>query len=229
MRIKNFKTFESSSKNWGDMAKNLLSGYSNILKQSNDLQSQIEQVKVLIIDLSDISDQTILEEQMFVKVSDKVKTSIEKVTDSWSNKQWDQITTDKDVFHTVKKLGLSNHYFERDAYIKYLQINSFMKLAQNFNKMWFGIDIIFRNCQGGHSLDFGKFSDDDRIKRNEILEIFNEIKLGLQSRGWSINMRGWGDDYIFDAVGGFSFDIIKEVDPTEANVWYKNNFQDEKG
>ena len=57
----------------------------------------------------------------------------------------------------------------------------------------------------------------------EIKEEFKELKTNLESRGWQI-VDNFGEPFIIDSFGSFSFDVRIKVDYNNLNEWVLENY-----
>lgn len=195
-----YKIFEAID--WGNLFNILIDGYWSKLVEENDLLSLIDDVEDVVITLSDISQKTVFYKSIFVTYQKNPKGKRRLSTpDTWSRRGLKQITTDGEKYHIVKELSLMK-LDHSGVYSKFTETKSFLSKATESEVGWFGIDLTFYKIRGGES---------------QIAKEFELIKDNFKSRGWSFNAKGYLDEYVYDTVGSFGFDIIRPISLKSAN------------
>lgn len=179
------------------MVNDLTFGYYNQVVQENGLSDMIEEVKDVVLPISDLSEGT----ELFYDIYFDSK--------GFPARQTTYIT----LPDGTNKLVTNLHITEFVTYSQWKEVSSKLGKIVGHTSAWFGITLIFK--QGRHYYSSGT----NKVKKIQTKKEFRDIKLGLQSRGWTINQHGLGDDSLFTAAGEFSFSILIPISIVQSNNW----------
>ena len=187
---------ESRRTNWGKMYSDLVIGVSEQIKLENGLDETLEDFKELISYLSDYGSRT--EIHNYLVIDSKIGRSNQPRKASGLKK-----LRIEEIDHT----GVYNHWIEAST-----SINKLLKFKQD---LYWGLEIIIKgSCSSGET----RMYDNKEIK-----EEFKELKTNLESRGWQI-VDNFGEPFIIDSFGSFSFDVRIKVDYNNLNEWVLENY-----
>lgn len=199
-----YNIFEST--HWGNLVNIMTQGYYSKVCEENDIDELIQDVKDVVLPLTDISAETEFDTSVYIKIKNNPSGAKSKtIPSSWVMSNISQITTDGLKFHTVKEFRIIN-YESSGVYSRFTEVRSLLNKATQNDIGWFGIDIIFKNALSN-----------DESNKIQIINEYEEIKKNLLSRGWWINSRDWPEEYVFDMSNSFAFDIIIPISLKLAN------------
>lgn len=199
-----YNIFEST--HWGNLVNIMTQGYYSKVCEENDIDELIQDVKDVVLPLTDISTETDFDTSVYIKIKNNPSGAKSKtIPSSWVMSNISQITTDGLKFHTVKEFRIIN-YESSGVYSRFTEVRSLLNRATQNDIGWFGIDIIFKNALSN-----------DESNKIQIINEYEEIKQNLLSRGWWINSRDWPEEYVFDTSNSFAFDIIRPISLKLAN------------
>ena len=190
---------ESRRTNWGKMYSDLVIGVSEQIKLENDLDETLEDFKELIAYLSDYGSRTEMHNNLVI--DSKIGRSNQPRKASGLKK-----LSIEEIEHTE----VYNHWIEAST-----SINKLIKFKQD---LYWEIEVIIKeSCKIG--------SHPGARVNKEIKKEFEALKLNLESRGWKIvDQQNFGEQFIIDSFGSFSFDVRIKVDYNNLNEWVLENY-----
>jgi len=104
--------------------------------------------------------------------------------------------------------GVYNHWVEAST-----SINKLLKFKQD---LYWGLEVIIKESCSSEGFQYS-------ASNKEIKEEFKLLKPNLESRGWQI-VDNFGELFIIDSFGSFSFDVRIKVDYNNLNEWILENY-----
>ena len=182
------------TKNWGKIYSDLVIGVAEQIKLENGLDETLEDFKDLITDLSDFGSKTEMNNNLVI--DSKIGRPNQPRVSSGLKKLWI-----KEIDHT----GVYNYWIEAST-----SINKLLKYKLD---LYWEINVLIKeSCKIG------------RVNK-EIKKEFKALKPNLESRGWKIvDQQNFGEQFIIDSFGSFSFDVRIKVDYNNLNEWVLENY-----
>ena len=196
---------ESRRTNWGKMYSDLVIGVAEQIKLENGLDETLEDFKDLITDLSDYGSRT--EIHNYLVIDSKIGRPLSEFGYQLGLAPRKGSALKKLRIEEIEYTGVYNHWIEAIT-----SINKLLKFKQD---LYWGLEVIIKeSCSSGET----RMYDNKEIK-----EEFKELKTNLESRGWQI-VDNFGEPFIIDSFGSFSFDVRIKVDYNNLNEWVLENY-----
>ena len=192
-------SYNESKKDWSKLVNDLIDGYYSQVFQENNISELIDDVRDVILPISDIGQETELYFNIYFdyKGLRRQRRLVKNLTSI-------NISPDERFKSVIefRKTGWGN--YRRLVYQDWKEVSSILKNIVDQQEAWFGINLLFKSV---------------KLKKGKCVDEFKDIKYGLESRGWTINQLGLGRDYMFSFVNDFSFDILRPISIASSNQW----------